>query len=80
MNYQFSIESFGIGILILVAGIVFIRWHRKFADNLGRGIADYDKFKLWGLLACVLGFVVALNLHIFIGSLIINAIFGQKKS
>ena len=66
MSYEFSFGSFFIGLLILAAGTAFVKWHQQIADNLGSGVASYDRFRLWALIACGLGFLVMLNLHTFI--------------
>ena len=66
MQYEFSIGSFFIGLLILIGGAALVRWHQVVADNFGSGVASYDRYKLWALIACVLGFIVMLNLHTFI--------------
>ena len=77
MEYQFSITSFFIGILILAAGAAFIRFHQVIADNFGSGVASYDRYKLWGLIACGLGLVVMVNLHVVILGAIFGSIFNR---
>jgi hypothetical protein len=66
MQYEFSVGSFFIGLLILAVGVAFVRWYQVIADNLGSGVASYDRFRLWALIACGLGFIVMLNLHTMI--------------
>lgn len=66
MSYEFSLGSFFIGLLILGVGIAFVRWYQPVADNLGSGVSSYDRFRLWALITCGVGFLVMLNLHIFI--------------
>ena len=63
MQYEFSTGSFFIGLLILIAGAALARWYQVVADNFGSGVASYDRYKLWALITCALGFVVMLNLH-----------------
>jgi uncharacterized membrane protein YidH (DUF202 family) len=64
MTYEFSFASFFIGLLILVAGAAFVRWHRVIADNMGSGVVSYERYKLWAFITCGVGLVVMLNLHI----------------
>ena len=64
MTYEFSFASFFIGLLILVAGAAFVRWHQVIADNMGSGVASYERYKLWAFITCGVGLVVMLNLHI----------------
>jgi uncharacterized membrane protein YidH (DUF202 family) len=66
MQYEFSIGSFFLGLVILIAGAAFTRWYQVIADNLGSGVASYDRFRLWALIACGVGFIVMLNLHTLI--------------
>ncbi|MDX2776268.1 hypothetical protein PV379_02740 [Streptomyces caniscabiei] len=63
MQYEFSVGSFFVGLLILAAGIAFVKWHQVIADNFGSGVASYDRYKLWAFITCSVGLVVMLNLH-----------------
>lgn len=75
MKYEFSIESFFWGVLILLAGVAFMLWHQWLADNLGSGVSSYDRFKFWALVTCGVGILVALNLHWFILGNLLTGIF-----
>ena len=61
--YEFSLGSFFAGLLILAGGVAFVRWHQWVADNFGDGVGDYEKFKFYSVITCLLGFLVILNLH-----------------
>ena len=63
MQYEFSVGSFFIGLLILAAGVAFVKWHQVIADNFGSGVSSYDRYKLWAFITCGAGLVVMLNLH-----------------
>jgi len=63
MEYQFSIGSFFVGLLILAVGVAFVRWHQVIADNLASGVSSYDKAKLWAFITCGVGLIVMVNLH-----------------
>jgi len=63
MQYEFSLGSFFVGFLILLAGVVFVRFHQWIADNFGGGVSSYDRYKLWALITCGVGFIVMVNLH-----------------
>ena len=73
--YEFSFTAFGVGLLILGAGAVFTVYHQKIADNLAGGVSSYDRFKMWGLIACGIGFAVMLSLHSIILNLLIGVFF-----
>ena len=77
MGYEFSIESFLIGLLILAAGVAFVKWHQKIADNFGSGVTSYDRYRLWALIACAIGLVVMLNLHTMILVWFFNTLFNR---
>ena len=79
MLYEFSFGSFFLGIGIIIAGVAFMRWHQVIADNLGGGVSSYDKFKLYALITCCLGFLVMLNLHWFILGNILKMMFPSIK-
>ena len=66
MNYEFSVGSFFLGLMIVVAGVIFMRFHQWIADNFGGGLGSYDKYKLYALITCIIGFLVMTNLHILI--------------
>lgn len=75
MNYEFSWGSFMVGMIILIASALVVRYYQWIADNFGSGISSYDKFRLYGLIGCILGFVVSLNLHILVLEFVLGAIF-----
>ena len=52
MLYEFSVQSFFVGVLIIIAGAIGVVYHQKLADNLADGLNSYDKFKFWGLVVC----------------------------
>ena len=77
MNYEFSIRSFFVGLIILAVGVIFVRFHQWVADNFGSGVSSYDHYKLYAIGTCVLGLVVMVNLHAVILGAIANTIFGR---
>ena len=77
MDYEFSIGSFFIGLIILALGVVFVRFHQWVADNFGSGVTSYDRYKLYAFLACGLGLIVMVNLHAVILNSIADAIFSR---
>ncbi len=73
MTYTFSWSWFFIGIIITILGGALVAWYRPIADNFGSGVSSYDRFRLWGLIACGVGLIVMLNLH----TLVLQALFGS---
>jgi uncharacterized membrane protein YidH (DUF202 family) len=77
MEYEFSVGSFLIGLLILAAGVAFVRWYQIIADNLGGGVSSYDRYKLWAFITCGIGLIVMLNLHTMILTWFFGMLFPQ---
>ncbi len=78
MAYEFSFASFFIGFIIVAVGAAFMIWHQVIADNLGSGVSSYDRFKFWALITVVVGFLVMLNLHVFILGNLLNSLFHRS--
>ena len=78
MEYTFSWASFGYGILILLAGGAFILWHRQIADTFGSGPVSYDRYRLWGLIAMIIGFITMFNLHVLVLDLLLGSFFKNR--
>jgi len=75
--YEFSIGWFFLGLTILAAGIVFVRYYQWVADNFGGGVGSYERYKLVAFITCALGLVVMVNLHTLILTALVQAIFPQ---
>ena len=75
--YEFSIASFFVGILIVILGIVFVRYYQWVADNFGAGVGSYERYRLYAILTVVAGLLVMVNLHIMILKWIFSAVFSQ---
>jgi hypothetical protein len=75
MEYTFDIGAFGIGLIILILGALLTIFHQKIADTMGAGAAEYDKYKLAGVIACAVGLLVSLNLVGFLLNLLVGSLF-----
>ncbi len=75
MEYTFSWSAFFAGMVIMIIGAIFTVYHQKVADNLGGGVADYEKYKLAGIIACAVGLLVMLNLVNLILYFLIGSLF-----
>lgn len=78
MDFTFSIGWLIGGLLIAAAGGAVVYFHQPIADNLANGVRSYDHVKLFGVIAIVIGLLIAANLHTFILTLIVNMIRGNK--
>ena len=77
MLYEFSVQSFFVGVLIIIAGALGVVYHQKLADNLADGLNSYDKFKFWSLIVCGIGFAVMLSLHTIPLNWIVQSVFSN---
>ena len=75
-GYSFSTGSFILGILIVVAGVLLVKYYKQVADNMGKGMASYERYKLYGTIACGVGILVMLNVHMFVLGVIVKMVFG----
>ena len=75
--YEFSFGAFIFGIIVLIAGGILVLFHQKFADHLGSGINSYDRFKLAGLIGCVLGFILMTSLHSIPLNMLVDMLFNR---
>ncbi len=70
----YNIGYFFGGVALLVAGILIVVHHQKIADNFASGVSSYNKVKLFGLGACLLGIIFIANLHILILNFLLHLI------
>ena len=75
--YNFSIGWFVVGLIILISGVLFVRYYQWVADNFGGGVGSYERYRLVALITCGVGLVVMINLHSLILGSLVQAIFPQ---
>ena len=71
----FSLSSLFIGLLILAGGGATVVFYRQIAENVAHGVMDYDKVRIIGIIAIVVGFLVMTNLHSVILNALVDIIF-----
>ncbi|MBQ8985267.1 hypothetical protein IJ076_01770 [Candidatus Saccharibacteria bacterium] len=77
MDFTFSIGWLFGGLLIAAAGGAVVFFHRQIAENLANGVSSYEHVKLFGVITIVVGLLVAMNLHTFILTILVNIITGK---
>ena len=77
MGYELSAGSFFIGLVILLVGVAFVRWHQRVADSFGSGMGSYERYKTYAIVTCVVGFLVMINLHAVILGAIVDSVFNR---
>ena len=78
MDISFSWIWFTGGLLVIIAGIVFLRFHAWVADNFGSGVVDYERYRLYALIAIGIGFLAMLNLVPILLGLILGLLFNNS--
>lgn len=74
--YEFSWIWFFTGIATVIVGVLFLRFYKEIADNMGSGVSSYERYKLFALGLCGAGILIMFNLHTFVVAFIANLIFG----
>lgn len=80
MNYKFSIAWFILGMMVVIVGALFMRYHQWVADNFGGGVGSYDKYKLAALITIIVGLVSSINLLPFLLYNFFDLLFGNLSN
>ncbi|MBP6925259.1 hypothetical protein KBE46_00340 [Candidatus Saccharibacteria bacterium] len=59
---EFEIGTFFMGMMIVVGGVLMVRYYKEISDNFVNGISSYDKVRLWGLGVTIFGLLFAFNI------------------
>ena len=78
INWSFNFGWVIFGLLIAAAGTAVTVYYRQIADNMAGGINSYDKVKLFGIIAIIVGLLVMANLHTLILSVLVQIIFKRN--
>lgn len=77
MDFTFSVGWMFGGLAIAAAGGAIVFFHRPIAENLANGVSSYEHVKLFGVVATIVGLLIASNLMPLILGLIVNLLFGK---
>ena len=77
MEYEFSLGWLFGGIAIVIAGALIVIFYKQIADNLANGVSSYDRVKLFGIIAIIVGLIITANLHTFLLGLLVNLLFHR---
>lgn len=77
MDWTFNIGWVFLGLLIVGVGAVIVFYHQKIANNIASGISSYDRTKLFGVLAIILGLLIMTNLHTLILTTLVNLVINR---
>jgi len=74
ITYTFSIASAIVGLIIMGVGALVLKNYNKLADITLLG--NYSRWQLIGIVVIAIGFLVMLNVHMFLINLLISAIMS----
>lgn len=77
MDYEFSLGWLFGGLAIALAGGLIVIFYKQIADGLVNGVSSYDKVKLFGVIAIIIGLICTANLHTFVLTLLVNLLFRR---
>lgn len=77
MDYEFSFGWMVAGLVITIAGALVVVFYRPIADNLASGVSSYEKVKLFGIIAIIVGLLTTSNLLLFVLRLLFRMLLGQ---
>ncbi len=63
------------GLAITLAGALVVIFYRPIAENLANGVSSYEKVKLFGIIAVVIGLLTTSNLLLFVFNLLFGFLF-----
>jgi len=72
---QFDWVWFFVGLGVVAIGVLILKYYNKIAD--ATRLMTYTKWQLAGILTIVIGFLVALNVHVLLITSIVNLIIGR---
>ena len=77
MDYEFNFGWMIAGLVITIAGALVVVFYRPIADNLASGVSSYEKVKLFGIIAIIVGLLTTSNLLLFVLRLLFGMLLGQ---
>lgn len=77
MDFTFSIGWLIGGLVIAAAGGAVVFFYKPIADNLANGVSSYTNVKKFGVIAIIIGLLMAANLHTFVLTLLVKFIAGK---
>ncbi|MBO4276723.1 hypothetical protein J5868_03445 [Candidatus Saccharibacteria bacterium] len=77
MDFEFNFGWMVAGLVIAAVGGAVVFFYRPIAENLANGASSYERIKLFGVIAIVVGLLVTANLHILVLQLLVKFITGK---
>ena len=77
MDYTFSVGWMFGGLAIAAIGGAIVFFYRPISENLANGVSSYEHVKLFGVIAVIVGFLIASNLMPLVLTMLIKLLFGK---
>ena len=77
MDFTFDFGWMTAGLIITLAGGAVVFFYRQIAHSLANGVASYDRIKLFGIIAIVVGLIITMNLHTLVLTFVFNLMTGK---
>lgn len=77
MDFTFSFGWMFAGLAIAIAGGLVVIFYRQISHGLADGVSSYDKVKRYGVIAVIVGLLVAMNLHVMILTFVFGLATGK---
>lgn len=77
-GYQFSFGWMVAGLAITLAGALVVIFYRPIAENMANGVFSYEKVKLFGIIAVIIGLLTTSNLLLFVFNLLFGFLFKAR--
>lgn len=74
-GFEFNFGWMVAGLAITLAGALIVIFYRPIAENLANGVSSYEKVKLFGIIAVVIGLLTTSNLLLFVFNLLFGFLF-----
>ena len=78
MDYQFNFGWMVAGLAITLAGALVVIFYRPIAENMANGVSSYEKVKLFGIIAVIIGLLTTSNLLLFVFNLLFGFLFKAR--
>lgn len=66
------------GLAITLAGALVVIFYRPIAENMANGVSSYEKVKLFGIIAVIIGLLTTSNLLLFVFNLLFGFLFKAR--
>ena len=74
-GFEFNFGWMVAGLAITLVGALVVIFYRPIAENMANGVSSYEKVKLFGIIAVIIGLLTTSNLLLFVFNLLFGFLF-----